>query len=66
MSLNNFEPNRHRPGQLDRRGQGHQTQSGDLAASSPNEPGHSYESLKRGTNKVDQDSEYEHYMDIVS
>ena len=82
VSPNNYESKGHRPGQGDRRGEGHQAQSqhlppdrreeghrdgaGHQAASSSNEPEHRYEGLKRGTNKVDQDPEYEHYMEIAS
>ena len=82
MSRNDHESNERMPGPGDRRGRGHQAQSGHLtpdrrgdvqrersghlAASSPNEPEHSYESLKRGNDKVYQDPEYEHYVEIVS
>ena len=40
--------------------------SAQLTASSPYEPEHRYESLKRGKDKVDQVSEYGHYIEIVS
>ena len=82
MSPNNYESKGHRPGLSDRRGRGHQAQSGHLppdgrgeelrdraghlATSSSNELEHRYESLKKGTDKVDQDPEYEHYMEIAS
>ena len=73
MSPNTYKSDRRRPGPGDRRGRGHQAQSrhsppdrrgdvqrersGHLAASTPYEPEHSYESLKRGDDKVYQDSE---------
>ena len=82
MSPNNYKSDRHRPGPSERRGRGHKAQpghsppdrrgeghrdrAGHLAASSPYEPEHSYESLKRGNDKVYNDPEYEHYMEIVS
>ena len=82
MSPNDPESNERMPGQGDRRGRGHQAQSGHspperrgevrrdlsghLAASSPNEYDNSYESLKRGNEQVYQDLEYEHYVEIVS
>ena len=48
----------------DTRGEVRRDGSGQLAASSPNEPEHRYENLNRGNDKVYQEDE--HYMDIVS
>ena len=80
MSPNEYKPKGSRPGQINRKGQGHQAktghlppdrrgeipkdQSGYLVPSSTYEPEHKYESLKGGNNKVYQEDD--HYMEIVS
>ena len=82
MSPNNYKSKGRQPGPSDGRGQRNKAQSGHspadsrgqvrrdlsgrLTTSSPYEPEHRYESLKRGKDKVDQVSEYGHYIEIVS
>ena len=75
VSPNDDESNGHSPSPSERRGQENQAQSGylppdtggevrmdrsgQITDSSPNEPEHRYQNLKRGNEEVDQDPEYD-------